>query len=60
MDGVESAAGVLVVAATNRPDMLDSAFLRPGRIDRMVYVPPPVRVDLVAGREGCVRVSLIC
>ena len=35
------AGGVLVVGATNRPDMLDSAFLRAGRIDRMVYVPPP-------------------
>lgn len=48
MDGVESAGQVLVVAATNRPDMLDSAFLRPGRIDRIVYVPPP---DLPARRE---------
>jgi transitional endoplasmic reticulum ATPase len=41
MDGVESAGQVLVVAATNRPDMLDAAFLRPGRIDRVLYVPPP-------------------
>ena len=52
MDGVESAGGVLVVGATNRPDMLDSAFLRAGRIDRMVYVPPP---DL-AGRLAILKV----
>ncbi len=42
MDGIESCGDVLVVAATNRPDMLDAAFTRPGRIDRMIYVPPPV------------------
>ncbi|KAJ1973051.1 hypothetical protein H4R35_004331 [Dimargaris xerosporica] len=41
MDGVESARSVLVVGATNRPDMLDAALLRPGRFDRLVYVPPP-------------------
>ena len=52
MDGVESAGGVLVVGATNRPDMLDSAFLRAGRIDRMVYVPPPD----VAGRLAILKV----
>ncbi|KAI7852872.1 P-loop containing nucleoside triphosphate hydrolase protein [Circinella umbellata] len=41
MDGVETAESVLVVGATNRPDMLDAALLRPGRFDRLVYVPPP-------------------
>ena len=41
LDGVESLSNVLFVAATNRPDMLDKALLRPGRIDRMVYVGPP-------------------
>ncbi|KAJ8327504.1 hypothetical protein QVD99_007961 [Batrachochytrium dendrobatidis] len=41
MDGIESAAGVLVLAATNRPDLIDEALLRPGRFDRVVYVPPP-------------------
>ncbi|XP_064390152.1 ATPase family gene 2 protein homolog A-like [Halichondria panicea] len=41
MDGVESLSDVLVVAATNRPDMIDKALLRPGRIDRMIYVPLP-------------------
>jgi AAA family ATPase len=41
MDGVEHLSDVLVVAATNRPDMIDKALLRPGRIDRLVYVPLP-------------------
>ena len=41
MDGVESLAGVTVLAATNRPDMMDRALLRPGRLDRVVYVPLP-------------------
>jgi SpoVK/Ycf46/Vps4 family AAA+-type ATPase len=46
MDGIESCADVLIVAATNRPDMLDRAFLRPGRIDKMIFIPPPVRLFL--------------
>ncbi|EIE89433.1 hypothetical protein RO3G_14144 [Rhizopus delemar RA 99-880] len=41
MDGVESADSVLVVGATNRPDMLDAALMRPGRFDQIIYVPPP-------------------
>ncbi|KAL6050238.1 AAA family ATPase [Balamuthia mandrillaris] len=41
MDGVENATGVLVVAATNRPDMLDAALLRSGRIDQVIEVPLP-------------------
>ncbi|KAJ3122680.1 spermatogenesis associated protein 5 [Nowakowskiella sp. JEL0407] len=41
MDGIEPLVNVTVVAATNRPDILDSAMLRPGRIDRLVYVGPP-------------------
>ena len=41
MDGVESLVGVTVLAATNRPDMMDRALLRPGRLDRVVYVPLP-------------------
>ncbi|NIA09978.1 MAG: AAA family ATPase [Nitrospiraceae bacterium] len=41
MDGVEELKGVIVVAATNRPDMIDSALMRPGRLDRVLYVPPP-------------------
>ncbi|KAH9117461.1 hypothetical protein LEN26_012679 [Aphanomyces euteiches] len=45
MDGVESADGLLVVGATNRPDMIDAALLRPGRFDRVVYVPLPEAND---------------
>ena len=41
MDGFESAEGVIIVAATNRPDVLDPALLRPGRFDRTVVVPIP-------------------
>ncbi|KAJ9107805.1 hypothetical protein QFC19_002710 [Naganishia cerealis] len=41
MDGVEELSGVITVAATNRPDVLDSALLRPGRLDRILYVGPP-------------------
>ncbi|MEM3072413.1 MAG: CDC48 family AAA ATPase, partial [Candidatus Bathyarchaeia archaeon] len=41
MDGIESLENVVVIAATNRPDILDPAILRPGRIDRLIYVPPP-------------------
>ena len=48
MDGVEPLKQVVVVAATNRPDMLDAAFLRPGRIDRLIYVEPP---DLAARKQ---------
>jgi len=43
MDGFESNEGVILIAATNRPDVLDPALLRPGRFDRQVVVPPPDR-----------------
>jgi cell division protease FtsH len=48
MDGFESSEGVILVAATNRPDVLDPALLRPGRFDRRIIVSPPD----VKGREG--------
>ncbi len=52
MDGFEANDGVIIVAATNRPDVLDPALLRPGRFDRQVMVPPPD----VRGRELILKV----
>ncbi len=52
MDGFEANDGVIIVAATNRPDVLDPALLRPGRFDRRIVVPRPD----VKGREGILAV----
>jgi cell division protease FtsH len=52
MDGFESNEGVILIAATNRPDVLDPALLRPGRFDRRIVVPRPD----VKGREGILKV----
>jgi len=41
LDGVESLRNVVVIGATNRPDLIDPALLRPGRLERLVFVPPP-------------------
>jgi len=41
MDGVEELSDVIVIGATNRPDLIDPAVMRPGRLDRLIYVPPP-------------------
>ncbi|MCE4603050.1 MAG: AAA family ATPase, partial [Desulfurococcales archaeon] len=41
MDGIVPLQNVVVIAATNRPDIIDPALLRPGRFDRLIYVPPP-------------------
>lgn len=41
LDGLESRKAVFVIAATNRPDMVDPAMMRPGRLDRLVFVPLP-------------------
>src|ERR687891_168364 len=43
LDGLEILTNVIVIAATNRPDIIDAALLRPGRFDRLLYVPPPDR-----------------
>ncbi|MFD3454219.1 ATP-dependent zinc metalloprotease FtsH [Streptomyces sp. NPDC058691] len=54
MDGFSGSEGVVVIAATNRPDVLDPALTRPGRFDRTVHVSPPDRT----GREAILRIHL--
>lgn len=54
MDGFESNEGVILISATNRPDVLDPALLRPGRFDRQVVVPVPD----IRGREGILKVHI--
>tara|TARA_B100001123_G_scaffold69951_1_gene78248 strand:+ start:1719 stop:3638 length:1920 start_codon:yes stop_codon:yes gene_type:complete len=54
MDGFDGNEGVIVIAATNRPDVLDPALLRPGRFDRQVHVPLPD----IRGREAILRVHM--
>jgi SpoVK/Ycf46/Vps4 family AAA+-type ATPase len=48
MDGIEGREKVVIFGATNRPDILDKALIRPGRFDRLIYLPPP---DEEARRE---------
>lgn len=54
MDGFETSAGIIFMAATNRPDILDPALLRPGRFDRKVILPQPD----VRGREGILKIKV--
>ena len=54
MDGFDAGEGVIVIAATNRPDVLDPALLRPGRFDRQVHVPLPD----IRGREAILKVHM--
>lgn len=54
MDGLAPSSNVTVVAATNRPDLVDGALLRPGRFDRLLYVPPPVAAE---DREAILKVQ---
>jgi cell division protease FtsH len=54
MDGFDTNEGVIIIAATNRPDVLDPALIRPGRFDRQVIIPNP---DIV-GREGILKVHV--
>ncbi|PFH51085.1 hypothetical protein AMATHDRAFT_143374 [Amanita thiersii Skay4041] len=54
MDGVQELQGVVVIAATNRPEAIDSALMRPGRFDRALYVGPPDQ----AGREEILKIRM--
>ena len=60
LDGAESLRDVVVVGATNRPDLIDPALLRPGRLERLVYVPPPdvaARADILEASARGVPLS---
>jgi transitional endoplasmic reticulum ATPase len=55
LDGIEELRGVVVVGATNRPDMVDPALLRPGRLERLLFVPPPdeaARLEILASASA--------
>ena len=55
MDGLEERVGVFVIAATNRPDIIDPAMLRPGRLDKLLYVPLPNSDDRLSILKTCWR-----
>jgi len=60
LDGVESLRNVVVIGATNRPDLVDPALLRPGRLERLVYVPPPdsdARADILRAAGSTVPLA---
>ena len=54
MDGVKGQKGVVVIAATNKPQLMDAAIMRPGRFDKIFYIPPPD----AKGREDMFRIHL--
>ncbi len=55
MDGLEDREGVFVIAATNRPDIIDPAMLRPGRLDKLLYVPLPSKDDRLSILKTCTK-----
>ena len=55
MDGFSTTSNVIILAGTNRPDVLDKALLRPGRFDRQINIDPPD----VTGREGIFKCAAI-
>jgi transitional endoplasmic reticulum ATPase len=60
MDGIAPLKNVVVIAATNRPDIMDPALLRPGRFDRIVYVPPPdeeTRLEILRVHTRRIKIS---
>lgn len=58
MDGVEGRSGVFLMAATNRPDIVDPAVLRPGRLDKILYVGLPSAEDRTDILRAITKVSL--
>ena len=59
MQGLEDRQQVYVIAATNRPAMIDSAMLRPGRLDKLLYVPMPNPQDQLSILKACGKHSPI-
>lgn len=57
MDGVEERKGVFLMAATNRPDIIDPAILRPGRLDKILYVGLPGQQDRQEILQALTKVS---
>ena len=55
MDGLDERRDVFVIAATNRPDIIDPAMLRPGRLDKLLYVPLPTKKDRMSILETVTR-----
>ena len=55
MDGLDVRRSIFVLAATNRPELIDPAMLRPGRLDRLVYVPLPCETDRLQILKTCAR-----
>lgn len=59
MDGVEERKGVFLMAATNRPDIIDPAILRPGRLDKILYVGLPEEADRKEILEALTKVHIL-
>lgn len=57
MDGIENSNGIIILGATNRPEMIDDALLRPGRFDKLIYIPPP---DKAARKKSSKYIQNIC
>merc|ERR1711887_351269 len=57
MDGMGSKKNVFIIGATNRPDIIDSAILRPGRLDQLIYIPLPDEPSRLAILKACLRKS---
>jgi len=57
MDGIGAKKNVFVIGATNRPDIIDSAILRPGRLDQLIYIPLPDQKSRVAVLKACLKKS---
>eukprot|EP00731_Ephydatia_muelleri_P018210 Em0011g250a len=59
MDGMSNKKNVFIIGATNRPDIIDPAILRPGRLDQLIYIPLPDELSRIAILKACVRKSPI-